>query len=69
MQIYGTVEARGKDIYIVVKHGENETVYEAFPIYESELIDGTEEVKSGGFSAFLPISDVDGLDIKICIAK
>lgn len=67
MQIYGTVEARDKDIYIVVKQGETKTVYEAFPIYESELIDGTKEVKSGGFSAFLPISDVDGLDIKICI--
>ena len=58
-----------KDIYVITEKDGVKTVYEAFPIYEAELIDGADMVKSGGFSAFIPVADTEGLEIEIAIAK
>ena len=50
LQIYGTLpDSYHGDILVQV----GDAVYEAFPIYESKLIDGEETVKSGGFSLYV----------------
>lgn len=54
--IYGKLNCEAdKDIVVSV----DGVFYEAFPIYEAELIDGEATVKSGGFSLYVPISDTE----------
>ena len=69
LQVYGVTEISDQAVYLSVTAKDGEKIYEAFPIYESKLIDGEEDIKSGGFSAFIPFSDVSEIDIKICKIK
>lgn len=68
--VYGRLPAgtAAGDIYIAVSSGEDTAYYQAFPIYEAALMDGTDEVRCGGFSAYLPgVSEKAA--VKIYIAK
>ena len=46
---------KNKPIFVTVKDGNTETVYEAFPI--------------NGFSAYIPYESTEGLEINICKLK
>lgn len=67
LHIYGTMENASdvSDVYVSINDGNETKIFEAFPIYETQLIDQTDEIKAGGFSAYLPYEKADGLDIKI----
>lgn len=58
--IYGTIDEAylGTDyrVFAVVDDGEDRTFYEAFPIYEKELL-GTAKTNDNGYSCYLP-SDI-----------
>lgn len=54
LHIYGKLNSEAEDDIFVSVDG---VLYEAFPIYEAELIDGEPSVKSGGFSLYVPLSD------------
>lgn len=69
LHIYGSVDSATDDIFLSVSGKDGNWIFEAFPIYESKLIDGQEAIKSGGFSAYIPFSNIDEIDIKICSLK
>ncbi len=64
LHIYGILpdDENGKNIYVSVNDGETETYYEAFPVLEKEL---TKAESKNGFSAYLPYSASDNIEIKI----
>ncbi len=73
LHVYGALDgAAAQDaapIYLKLeKDGETRYV-EAFPVYESALLDGEGEtaVRPGGFSAYLPAEDADGAAISVVV--
>ena len=67
LQVYGTIEGvtPQDSIYLRVEDAAGIAYYQAFPIYESELLDGEDAVKSGGFSAYLPYASADDITIQV----
>lgn len=68
--VYGVLAEQSDctEIYLKVTVDGESKVYEAFPIYEKELIEGenAKEQKSRGFSAFLPfIENTDNVKIEV----
>ena len=51
LHIYGSVKNNFKEVLVCV----DSVFYEAFPVYEAELLDGEKSVKSGGFSLYVPL--------------
>ena len=52
-------------VYLVVEGEDGKTFYEAFPIFEKELLDGT-ETGDNGFSAYLP-AELNGSSIGVLV--
>lgn len=68
--VYGTIDESylGNDyrVYAVVDDGNSRTFYEAFPIFEKELL-GADTTKDNGFSCYLPGDIPAGASIGILI--
>lgn len=54
LHIYGKLNRETEEAVYVNVDG---VLYEAFPVYEAELLDGEKSVKSGGFSLYVPLAD------------
>lgn len=66
--IYGETGDEISDIFIKVTQNNEVQYFEAFPIYEKELIEGesvASEIKKYGFSAYLPADISQNAEIKI----
>lgn len=67
---YGYLEEadaqNARRIYLRLSNGTDVRYAEAFPIYESALLD-SEEVQSNGFSAYLPADQTDGYQVSVVI--
>ena len=69
LHVYGAIdpELLGERyrVYLVVEGEDGKTFYEAFPIFEKELLDGT-ETGDNGFSAYLP-AELNGSSIGVLV--
>ena len=67
---YGYLEnadaQNARRIYLRLSNGTDVRYAEAFPIYESALLD-SEEVQNNGFSAYLPADQTDGYQVSVVI--
>ena len=67
--VYGYFErpCSQTDIYVTVDNGDNNYIYEAFPVMENELLSqqGITDIPSNavGFSAYIPLSEINNFEI------
>ena len=70
LHVYGTVDEAylGSEyrVYMVVSDGANRTFYEAFPMFEKELL-GVEQTQDNGYSCYLPTDIPDSATIGILV--
>lgn len=71
LHVYGTLpeDAVSERVYLHLLGGNDTATYEAFPIYEYELLDDRDDGAENGFSAYIPANEAAGCTITVMVGK